>query len=120
MKKTIIIVSLVIALLAGCQSNQQLALREALGDAIIIGQEIEKVERAAGDIKTADQILVWTNAGQQILDTGSYGDNCALMLSVSDIAYGWLADKYPDKVEYRIVVALLRARLENYCGGMEP
>lgn len=113
MKKTIIIVSLVTALLAGCQNTE--TIKTALGDALVVGQEVEKSERASGDIETADRIVVWLEAGQQIYDTGSYSNNCDIMLSVTDIAYDWLSEKYPEKVEYRIPVALLRSRLLTYC-----
>lgn len=130
MKKTLITIVL-IALLAGCQSNQQLALKDALGNVLIIGAEVEKAERIeCGVFKiydmngvditkpcpTADSIKVWLDAGQKIYDTGSYADNCELMLSVTDIAYDWLADKYPDKIEYRIAIAVLRSKLDAICG----
>jgi hypothetical protein len=120
MKKTIIIVSLVTALLAGCQNTE--TIKTALNDALIVGKEVEKAERAKcesgandGSCETADRISVWLNAGQQIYDTGSYSNNCDIMLSVTDIAYDWLSEKYPEKVEYRIPVALLRSRLLTYC-----
>lgn len=116
--KKYLLITLVAALLCGCNSD----LKTALGDALIVGQEVQKVEAEAckaGDTdacKTADRIQVWLNAGQQIYDTGSYDNNCDLMLSVADIAYDWLADKYPDNAEYRVVLAILKSKLEGYCG----
>ena len=127
MKTTIIIVSLVIALLAGCQKDQQLALKEALGDTLVIAEEVRQIELAKClesnglrngeyvDCPTADRIKKLTDRGQKIYDSGDFGGECDWLLEISGIAYDWLADKYPDKAEYRIPVALLRSRLLTAC-----
>lgn len=117
MKKTMLLLSIVF--LAGCQNQQ--GIKTALGKALVVGNEIELIERekcAADDYQgcpVADRIKVWLDAGQQIYDTGSYSSNCDLMLSVSGIAYDWIKKEYPDKAEYRIPIALLRSRLLTDC-----
>lgn len=123
MKKTLF-VSIILVVLCGCSVQQQVQVKSALGDALIVGREVQKMEQEkcqTGDTdscKVADKIQVWVDAGQKIYDTDSFESNCDLMLSVTDIAYNWLIENYPDK-PYRVFVALLRTKLEVYCEGGE-
>ena len=110
MKKTIVF--LAVLFLAGCQNN---SIKPYLADALIAGEEVRQVELAKGNTDTAGKIQVWLDAGKKIYDTDSYTDNCGLMISVSEIAYDWVIQNYPEKVEYRIPIALLKSKLMMYC-----
>lgn len=119
MKKTLF-VTIVLVVLCGCQGNNQSEVKSALKDALTVGQEIEQIERTkcgkafADDCQTADKIKLWVDAGQKIYDANDISSNCDLMITVTDIAYQWVSENYPDK-PYRVFIALLKSKLEVYC-----
>lgn len=122
--KKFILVSLLIVSLCGCSVQQKTQVKAALGDALTIGNEVQKMEQEkcdagfAENCEVAAKVKTWVDAGQQIYDSDAFESNCDLMLSVTDIAYVWLAENYPDK-PYRIFMAVLKARLQVYCQGGE-
>ena len=115
----IVAVVLAMLLMAGCGTPDK-SVKHALKTAITVGQEIELMERdrcpTYDDCPQADRVAAYVAAGQMIYDANDIDGNCSMMLAAVDVARSWVIEQYPDKEEYRIVLAVLRVELEFYCG----
>jgi hypothetical protein len=115
----IVLVSLVTVLLctiAGCQQQGIAEVKASIRDGLIIGHEVEKMERAKGHDKTADKIQIIVDQVQKVVDANDIKGNCPMLEGTADLAYAWVSENYPTTL-YPTLIALLQERLSLYCAG---
>lgn len=113
-----VIVSLAVVLLCtvvGCQSTPK-ELKASFGDAKVIFTEVSKMERAQGNIGTADKIDLLLTQVQAVVDANDIQGNCPMLEATAEMGYQWVSEKYPQTL-YPVMMALLKERLSQYCSG---
>lgn len=105
----------VIIFVAGCSVPQKEQAMQALGKANDLGERIAKIEMEAGNVSDAQKITSYVSIGKRIYDSNDIESNCGLIADMADIADVWLKEKYPDKDEYRILLAILSVEIKAYC-----
>ena len=115
---TVVFIAIVsICALTGCQESTGASrLKTSIREGIVIGHEVEKMERAKGNDSTADKIKIIVSQVEKVIDTNDIGGNCTMLQATTDMAYEWVSENYP-QTPYPLVVALLKERLNLYCDG---
>lgn len=113
--KKLLLTIITIATLVGCQMNNA-ELKGSIRECLVVGHEIEKMERAKGHDQTADKVAVIVSTVQKVVDANDIDGNCPMLEATATVAYEWVSEEYPETL-YPTLLALLRERLSRYCDG---
>jgi hypothetical protein len=110
------VVLLVCLAIGGCQQQGTKEVKASIRECLIVGHEIEKMERAKGNTDTADKIDFYVKEAQKIVDANDIKSKCPRLQALAELGYQWVEDKYPQTL-YPVMLALLKERLWFYCNN---